>query len=89
MEFIVIVVTWIASAVLCMIIAESKRRNDARWFFLGLFFGVFALILILALPSLEGRKALAYKTDKICQFCAQQIRAKAVVCPYCTRALDE
>lgn len=49
MEFLVAV--WICCGVCCAIIAEKKYRDQTLWFFLGILFGVFALVTIALLPS--------------------------------------
>lgn len=47
-----VIVFWSVCAILCAIIAYRKRRKVETWFFLGLFFGVFALVTISALRKL-------------------------------------
>lgn len=36
---------------LCALVARNKNLNDVAWFFAGLFFGVFTLILLLTEPA--------------------------------------
>lgn len=45
-------VLWIASAFLCSYIAGQKNRARGPWFFAGLFFSLFAIIAIVAIPAL-------------------------------------
>jgi hypothetical protein len=46
-----VIVFWLACAVLSAVIAYRKKRKVETWFFLGLFFGVFALVAIILLRS--------------------------------------
>ena len=39
--------------IVCAFLANSKGRNVIGWLFIGLFFGIFGLILILCLPNLN------------------------------------
>lgn len=48
MEFLVGV--WVCCGICCAIIAEKKYRDQKLWFFLGILFGIFALIAIAVLP---------------------------------------
>ena len=48
-----VVVIWVICAVVCAVIAGSKKRNGAGWFFIGLIIGIFGVILVAVLPSLE------------------------------------
>lgn len=45
-------------------IAGTKNRDGTSWFFLGLIFGVFALIAIAAVPKLEDRPMVDERTDE-------------------------
>lgn len=49
-----IVVVWLLSGALCAFIASQKNRNSLGWFLAGLFFGIFAIVGIIAVPALEG-----------------------------------
>ena len=46
-----IVVVWIIFAFAFAIIADSKGMNAILWFCIGLLFGIFALGVVLVLPS--------------------------------------
>lgn len=48
MELIVI---WIICAVICAAVASGKGHSGCLWGFLGLIFGIFALLVIAVLPS--------------------------------------
>tara|TARA_R110002096_G_scaffold433887_1_gene653674 strand:- start:13518 stop:13841 length:324 start_codon:yes stop_codon:yes gene_type:complete len=46
------IVVWIIFAFVTAAIAESKQRSVLGWFFVGLLFGIFAIIVIAVQPSL-------------------------------------
>ena len=47
----VVFLTWIISAIAAGAIANSKNRSTIGWGFLGLIFGIFAVIAALIVPS--------------------------------------
>ena len=49
---------WVGSFVGCYFLAKEKNRNEWGWFLGGVFFGIFALLLVLLLPSLPKRLEL-------------------------------
>lgn len=49
MELIIII--WIASAILCAFIAKSKGHNPGAWAAIGALGGIFAIIAIAAIPA--------------------------------------
>ena len=52
MELLVfLVVTWILCGVTAAVIASSRNRDVTGWSMLGCLLGVFALIMVLALPA--------------------------------------
>lgn len=65
-------------------IASSKGRNAAGWFFLGLILGPFGLVFALIVgkegPSNEERR---------CPYCAEFIKKGAIVCKHCGRDMPE
>jgi hypothetical protein len=57
MDFFGMVVFFgIVSGFCCAFIANAKGREGAAWFFLGLIFGLFALVVIAAVPSLKDNR---------------------------------
>ncbi len=46
----------------CSVQAQKRGRNPTYWFIGGLFFGIFALILLFLLPPLKKTRAPAAKT---------------------------
>jgi hypothetical protein len=51
---IIIFVIYLHCAGFASYIASEKGRNPYSWFFLGLFFGIFALIAIASIPSISN-----------------------------------
>lgn len=52
----IVVTVWILSGLLCAFIASQKGRNGLGWFFIGALFGVFAVVAIIAVPSLGPKE---------------------------------
>lgn len=84
---------WFVCAVVTAIIASSRGRNGFGWFLLGCIFGIFAVILVAALPSqkavpivVEGEVATA-ATHVRCPSCKGLVRKDAVVCLHCRKDL--
>jgi cytochrome bd-type quinol oxidase subunit 2 len=48
---LLLLIAWGFCGVLGAVIAPQRGRDAASWFFLGLFFGIFAILLLLVLPS--------------------------------------
>ena len=59
-----LIVIWVASAVLCAIVAKEKGYFPVAWFFGGLFFGFFALMAAAGLPDLKLRKYIKEIAEK-------------------------
>jgi hypothetical protein len=91
-----IVVIWFLFAIFSAVIASSKGRSGA-WFFVGLFFGPFGL-LVAVLPSLKrppdpvaatrATYAEPRRETRSCPFCAEQILAAAVKCKHCGSSVE-
>lgn len=90
-------VFWILFGVVAAIIAGTKGRSGFGWFILGLLFGPFSLV-ILALPTLDTATnspttpdsspyGQQFNRDRKCPFCAETIKAEAVICRFCNRDL--
>ncbi len=72
----IIILSWCACAILSAYIAYRKKRKVETWFFLGLFFGIFALILILLLPK---KPELTWR----CPVCGAMNQQMAFFCYSC------
>ena len=54
MDLMAVIVFWVLCAIFSAMLANGKGRDGAGWFFVGLFFGPFGL-LVAALPPLEAK----------------------------------
>jgi hypothetical protein len=63
--------------VACALIARNKGRSDKTWFFMGFFFGWFAVIFAL----------LSENTRPLCLACKERIHKDATICPHCRTTL--
>jgi len=50
MEMLILVALWVCCGFACANIAGNKNRSSQTWFFLGVLFGIFAVVTISMLP---------------------------------------
>jgi hypothetical protein len=74
----------------CGYLAGQKNRSGFNWFWLGFFFSFLALIAIAASPSIASQKVdtPADKTTRQCPFCAETVKAEALICRFCQHELS-
>ena len=74
-----------------VIIDEKKGYKEAAlagWCFVGLFFNLLGIIIVLIVPTkvegyvLQGKK-------KVCPFCKEAVQADAILCKHCGSKLDD
>jgi hypothetical protein len=69
----------------CAFIASQKNRGSGSWFFLGFFFSILAVLALIAIP--KENSADQPDTTRKCPFCAEFIKAEAVICRFCQNDL--
>ena len=57
---------WIAIGIVCSLVAKSKGKNQYLWFFLGTFFSIIGLLVLLLLPAKKKEKVpdIGHLSDK-------------------------
>src|SRR5574340_51730 len=86
MEYVLI---WIGFAVVTSIVAQSRGRNGAGWFALGLLFSFLSLILVALLPSQKKAPTVVVgevvtpATHVRCSSCAGWVPKLASKCMHC------
>ena len=53
MENMLTILMWLAFGAACAYNAKKQKRNPVIWFFIGLFLGIFGLLILLLLPLIQ------------------------------------
>ena len=84
----VFLVIWFGCAIMCWAVANSKGRFAGGWFFLGLVFGIFALIAVAAMPSTARKRGAPTPSTHVkCPDCRELVMKDARRCKHCSCAL--
>jgi len=51
-----VILIWALMGFLTALVADQKKRNVPLWAAMGFLFGIFALLVVLALPSAEDKQ---------------------------------
>lgn len=80
---------WFAFAVMTAIVASSKGRSSLGWLILGVFFGLFALILVAVMPAIRrvDPNAPSPSTHVRCPDCRELVYKDASKCKHCGTTL--
>ena len=86
-------VAWIAFSIVAGVIASNKGRSSVGFFFLALvlspILGIIAALIAKPDEKKIDKSKIAAGDSKKCPFCAEVIKAEAMVCRYCGRELAE
>jgi len=96
-----ILIAFLMCGIISAVIASNKGRSTFGWFLIGTLTSLFGIILALVVSDKSAKAAdsaaasltresaqSAIADTRACPYCAETIKAQAVICRFCNRDVD-